>query len=679
MTTARLPLSCSTVASLLVTGLIVLATPSSAGSTQATKPTAADTPVIDAAAQEPPTGTGKKHPQQIRHHALSLIGKPKFAPDFKHFDWVNPDAPKGGNVRQWAFGSFDSLNAFTVKGDSAQGLGLIYDQLMVSSADEPSTEYGLIAEWVSYPDDFSSATFKLRPEARFHDGRPITPEDVIFTMNAVKKAHPGYAFYYKNVVKVEKTGPHEVTFRFNVKGNRELPLIVSQLSILPKHHWTGKTSDGKQRDLTKSSLDMPLGSGPYKIARLEPGRSIEYERVKNWWARDLPVTRGQYNFDRISYTYYRDRTPAFEAFKSGQIDIWYENSSQKWARAYDFPAVRKGSIKKHKITLKTPQPMQAFALNTRRVVFKDARVRQAFNLAFDFEWANQNLFYNQYRRISSYFENTELRSSGLPSPEELEFLEPLRGQIPDEVFTKPYKNPVNRTRADIRKHLAQAQKLLSAAGWSLRKENVEDPDCGFVCRIMTSLGLRSQKTETILRNREGKKFQIEFLLQSPTFEKVVLPYARKLQLLGIKATVRVVDSAQYQRRLKDFDFDIVIASFAQSHSPGNEQRDYWSSTAAKRPGSRNLIGIADPAIDKLIDHIIFAKSRKELVSATRALDRVLLWNHFVVPQWFVPYERIAMWEKFGQPEKQPSQSVAFLRAWWFDKAKAAKLKESRTK
>ncbi len=615
----------------------------------------------------------------VKRHAMSLVGAPKFAADFKHFDWVNPDAPKGGLVRQWAFGSFDSLNNFTVKGDSALGLGLIYDQLMVTSTDEPSTEYGLIAEWVSYPDDFSSATFKLREEARFHDGKPITPEDVIFTMEALKKAHPGYAFYYKNVVKIEKTGPREVTFRFDVKNNRELPLIVSQLTILPKHYWTGKTAAGKQRDLSKSSLDIPLGSGAYKISRVEAGRVIEYSRVKDWWAKDLPVAIGQYNFDTIRFSYYRDRTPAFESFKTGQIDYWAENSSQKWATAYDIAPVKKGYIKKHKITLKTPQAMQAFILNTRRSQFNDARVRRALNLAFDFEWANKNLFYNQYTRTGSYFENTELASSGLPAKDELTLLEPLRGKIPDEVFTTTYKNPANKAPGDFRKHLQQAQKLLTDAGWSMRKVAVKDPDCGLLCSAMTTIGLRAQKSQSVLRNKAGEPFAIEFLLQSPTFEKVVLPYARKLQLLGIKSTVRVVDSAQYQRRVKSFDFDVMIGSLAQSHSPGNEQREFWGSAAAGRPGSRNIIGIKDPAIDKLIDHIIFAKDRKSLVAATHALDRVLLWNHFVVPQWFVPYERIAMWEKFGQPARQSSQSVAFLRAWWYDKDAAQKLDAVQSK
>ena len=391
------------------------------------------------------------------------------------------------------------------------------------------------------------------------------------------------------------------------------------------------------------------------------------------------MVAGQFNFDRIRFTYYRDRTPAFEAFKAGQIDYWEENSSQKWATAYDVPPVKKGYIKKHKITLKTPKSMQAFVFNTRRKKFSDARVRHAFNLAFDFEWANQNLFYNQYKRISSYFENTELASSGLPSAAELKYLEPLRGKIPEEVFTKEYKNPVNKTSQDFRTHLAQAKKLLTQAGWSLRKVKVDDPECGFFCSLMTSMGLRSEKTVKVLRNKAGEKLEFEFLLVGPTFEKIVLPYIAKLKLLGIRATVRVVDSAQYQQRVKSFDFDVVIGNFGQSHSPGNEQRNFWGSAAADRHGSRNLIGIKDPAIDKLIDHIVFAKNRADLVVATHALDRVLLWHHYVVPQWFAPYERIAMWEKFGQPAKQPSQSVAFLRAWWYDEAKAKKLDAIQSK
>lgn len=635
------------------------------------------------AAQVMPAGGGSSATghgaMPVKEYAMSLVGKAKFGPDFKHFDWVNPDAPKGGVVRQWQFGTFDSLNSFTVKGKSAVGLALIYDSLMVPSADEPSTEYGLIAKWVSYPMDFSSVTFGLRPEARFHDGTPITPEDVIFSLNAVKKAHPFYAFYYKNVIKVEKTGPHQVTFRFNIKGNHELPQIVSQLSILPRHFWTAKGADGKPRDLSKSSLEVPLGSGPYRIAKVDAGRKITYERVKDWWAKDLPVSKGQYNFDKISFTYYRDRNPAFETFKSGRLDFWAETSAEKWATGYDIPAVKKGWLVKKKIVLKTPKAMQAFVMNIRRKQFQDRRVRQAFNLAFDFEWANKNLFYGQYKRLVSYFQNTELQSGGLPKGRELELLETLRGSVPREVFSKVYANPVNSNSRQWRANMAKAQKLLGQAGWKTASVKVDDPDCGIICRTMTSIGLRSAKTATMLRDGKGKPFKIEFLLVSPAFKRVVLPFVQNLKLLGIEASVRVVDSAQYERRVTDFDYDVIVGSFAQSHSPGNEQRNFWGSAAADRHGSRNLIGIKSAAVDKLVDHIIFAKDRAELVAASHALDRVLLWNFYVVPQWYAPFERIAMWDKYAGPAKQPSQSVAFLRSWWLDKARAKKLAVARGK
>ena len=632
---------------------------------------------------EPPLQVAAERPQggnnAMKHHALSLVGKVKFGPDFKHFDWVNPDAPKGGTVRNASLGSFDSLNRFSVKGSPADGLPLIYDQLMVASLDEPSTEYGLIAEWISYPEDFSSATFGLRPQARFHDGKPITPEDVIFSMGALKKAHPFFAFYYKNVVKVEKTGAHEVTFRFDIKGNRELPLIVSQLSILPKHFWTAKGTDGKVRDLSRSSLEIPLGSGPYRIVKVEAGRKIIYERVKDWWAKDLPVSKGQYNFDKISFTYFRDRNPAFEAFKSGQFDYWVETSSEKWATGYAIDAVKKGLLLKKKIYLKRPRAMQAFVMNLRRDQFKDRRVRQAFNLAFDFEWANKNLFYGQYKRLSSYFEGTELQSKGLPEGQELALLQSLKESIPAEALTKAYENPKFDSPKARRANLAKAQKLLSTAGWKAVTVNVDDPSCGFFCKMMMTIGLRSARTERVLRNANGKTLEVEFLLVSPAFERVVLPYIRNLKLLGIEARARVVDSAQYQRRIRDFDFDVIVDNIAQSHSPGNEQRNFWGSAAAAQPGSRNRIGIKNPAVDTLIDKIIYAKNRAELVAATHALDRVLLWNYYVVPQWYAPYERIAMWDKFAAPKKQPSQSVGFLQVWWLDKARAQRLTAARGK
>jgi microcin C transport system substrate-binding protein len=586
-----------------------------------------------------------------KHHALSLIGEPQYGPEFTHFNWVNPNAPKGGRVRQWAMGSFDSLNRFPVKGSAAAGLGLIYDTLMLSSPDEPSTEYGLIAEWVAHPEDFSSATFQLRPRARFHDGKPITPEDVIFSLEAIKKASPRFAFYYKNVTGAEKVGDHQVRFVFDVKGNRELPLIVGQLPILPKHFWESAGPSGEQRDLSKSTLEVPLGSGPYRIKEVDAGRTIVYERFKDWWAKDLPVAKGQWNFDEIRIVYFRDRSPAFLAFKAGELDFWRESSAKYWATGYDFDAVKRGLVARHKLPVAEVAPMQAFAFNIRRPQFQDPRVRRAFNLAFNFEWANANLFYGEYQRVNSYFDNSELMASGLPQGRELEILNEVRAEVPPEVFVKEWKNPVNNAPDDARKHLAMAAKLLAEAGY--------------------------QQKSGVLTNAAGVQLTAEFLLSQPDFERVVLPYVKELEKLGIKGSVRTVDTAQYQRRRDTFDFDIIVQTFAQSLSPGNEQRDYWGSEAAGKDGTRNVIGIRNPAIDKLIDRIILAKDRPDLVAATRALDRVLCWNHYVVPQWHTPFERMAMWDLYGRPAKLPSADPSFLRVWWWDDAAAKRLADAR--
>lgn len=632
------------------------------------------------AAQEQPASTETPAADtRVWHHGMSLTGKLEYAKDFTHFKWVNPNAPKGGKIRLSSTGAFDSLNAFSFKGDPATGIGLINDALMTGSLDESSTEYGLIAEAVSYPPDYSSATFRLRKEARFHDGEPIKPEDVIFSLEQIKKAHPGWRAYYKNVIAAEKTGPNEVTFRFNEKGNRELPHIMGQLNVVAKHYWTGKDAKGRQRDLTKTTLEIPVGSGAYKVTSVKPGRSITYQRVKDYWAKDLPVNKGFWNFDEITYDFYRDTNVSFEAFKAGKVDFTNENSSKRWATEYrSVPAVKKGWIKQDEITLQLPAAMQGFVLNTRRDQFKDSRVRQAFNLAFDFEWANKNLFSGLYSRVGSYFENSELKSSNaLPTGLELEILETVRSGVPASVFTEVYTNPVQTDAQTKRANLKKSVELLESAGFSTANVAIEDPDCGFICGAMQSIGLRSQKTRRVLRNKKGEEFKAEILLVSPLFERIVLPYIADLKKLGINVTARVVDSSQYVRRIQNFDFDIVVGNFGQSDSPGNEQRDYWGTGAADRPGSRNLIGIKDKTIDALIDRIIFAKGRKELVAATQALDRVLLHGHYLVPQWYNPKDWIAFWDKFGRPETLPRRSVGFLQTWWYDKDKAAKIAEAR--
>jgi microcin C transport system substrate-binding protein len=595
--------------------------------------------VVPASAQEEPQ----------HRHAVSLIGTPKYPADFQHFDYVNPDAPKGGLVRMADIGSFDSLNPILYRGESAAGLGLIYETLMQDSLEEPSTSYGLIAEWASYPPDFSSVTFKLRDEARWQDGTPIAPEDVVYSLEINKAANPRMGLYYKNVAKAEATGPNQVTFTFDVKGNRELPMIMGQLTILPKHYWTGKDANGNQRDPLKTTLEPPLGSGPYRIKQMTPGRTISYERVADYWGKDLPVNRGQWNFDTIRFDYYRDETVAFEGFKAGNLDYWQEASSKNWATAYDFAAVRDGLIKRQEVETERSQPMQCFVFNVRRPQFQDRRVRKAFALAFDFEWANKNLFFGQYARVGSYFQGTELAApADLPQGRELEILNEVKDQVPPEVFTTVHTNPANNSPDDLRGNLRKAVQLLKEAGYEV-------------------------KDGVLIDTKTGKQLTVEFLLVSPLFERIVQPYIANLQRLGIKATLRMVDSAQYTRRLNVFDYDIVVGNFAQSDSPGNEQRDFWGSEAAGREGSQNLIGIKDPTIDKLVDHVIFAKNREELVAATHALDRVLLWNDFVVPQWFSPKVRIAYWNRYGQPAKLPGLTPGFMQVWWLDKELAAKL------
>ena len=623
----------------------------------------------DAATDQDVAGADEK-----KSISLSLTGTPKYGPDTKNFDYVNPDAPKGGSMRLFGNGSFDSLNPFTTKGTPAAALLLKFDQLMANSMDEGSSQYCHLCEWVSYPADYSSVTFKLRDGPKFHDGKPVTVEDVIFSLTALKEANPRYRQYYKNVVKAEKTGDRQVTFTFDVKGNRELPYIVGELYILPAHYWAGKTQDGEVRDLAKTTLEVPLGSGPYQVADFTAGQRITYKRYDDYWAKDLFTMVGQNNFDEIRYEYFRDQSVAFEAFKGDQFDFYYENSSINWARNYEFSAIKDGRVvKRDDIVLENPQGMQGFVFNTRRSKFADRRVREALSRAFDFEWAAKKLFYNQYKRTTSYFENSELASSGPPSEAELALLRPLKDDIPAEALTAEYKPFTHDQKGGTRQQLRDARKLLREAGWTIQKEVEEDESCGFFCQALITIGLKSPKESNVLRNKDGDALSIEFLIVAPAFQRVIQSYVGNLKQLGVKTSIRLVDSAQYQKRLETFDFDVVISSFGQSESPGNEQRFYWGSEAADTDGSRNLAGIKNPAIDKLIDTIIFAKSREELVTATKALDRVLLFSHYVVPNWHTAYERIAYWNRFGQPETPPSRAVGHIQTWWYDADKAAAL------
>ena len=584
-------------------------------------------------------------------HGLSLFGELKYPPAFKHFDYVNPNAPQGGVVRQVAFGTFDNFNQVVsgVKGSLAMGTELFTEMLMTSALDEVSTEYGLLAEAVSHPDDHSSVTYRLRANARWHDGKPVTPDDVIFSFDAFKANSPQLGAYYLHVVKAEKTGEREITFTFDGPGNRELPQIVGQLPVLAKHWWEGTDKSGKKRDVTQTTLEPPLGSGPYRLKDFAPGHSIVYEKVADYWGKDVNVAIGTRNFQQLRFEYFRDSTVALEAFKGDQVDWRTENSAKNWATAYDFPAVRDKRVVLEEFPIRNFGVMQAFTLNTRRDKFKDARVRRAFNFAFDFEEMNKQIFFGQYKRISSYFEGTELASSGLPEGKELEILETVRDKVPAELFSKPYSNPVGGNPQALRDNYRQALALFREAGYEIRDTR-------------------------LVNAKTGEPFGVEFLVEDPATERFVLFYKPSLERIGMTVNTRVVDSAQYENRLRQWDYDIIVASWGQSLSPGNEQRGFWSSAAADQPGSRNLVGIKNPAVDALIDRLIFAKDRAELVAATKALDRLLLWNFYVVPQWTYGKVRAARWDRFGRPETMPKYgNSAFPTVWWWDADKAAKV------
>jgi microcin C transport system substrate-binding protein len=587
---------------------------------------------------------------KVWRHGISLFDDLKYPTGFKQFDYVNAAAPKGGAVREIAVGTFDNLNYVVagVKGSLAAGIDLIYETLLVSALDEVSSEYGLLAEAVSYPDDFSLAAYRLRAEAKWHDGKPITPEDAIFSFNAFKKYSPQFAAYYRHVAKVEKTGDREITFTFDSPGNRELPQIVGQLLVLPQHWWEGTDKNGNKRDIGATTLEPPLGSGPYRIKEFSPGRNIVYERIKDHWGHDLNVNIGRDNFDELGFEYFRDTTVALEAFRGNKVDWRTENSAKNWATAYDFPAVKEGRVILEEFPINNQGVMQAFAFNIRRAKFQDPRIRLAFNYAFDFEEMNKQIFFGQYKRIASYFQGTELASTGLPEGRELEILETVRGKVPPEVFTTPYANPASGNPQAVRGNLREAVRLFKEAGYEVRDGK-----------------LVSGKTD--------EPFTVEFLADDPSFERVFLFYKPSLDRLGVTVAVRTVDDAQYENRLRNWDFDIITASWGESLSPGNEQRGYWGSKAAEQIGSRNLIGIQDPAVDAMIDQVIFAKSRAYLVAATKALDRVLLWNHYVVPQWTYGKVRSARWDRFGHPDPMPKYGAgAFPTVWWWDTEKAAK-------
>ena len=584
-------------------------------------------------------------------HGLSLFGEPRYPADFKHFDYVNPSAPQGGVVRQIAFGTFDNFNQVVsgVKGSLALGTELFTETLMAAALDEVSTEYGLLAEAVSYPDDRSSVIYRLRANARWHDGQPVTPEDVVFSFDTFKQNSPQLGAYYRHVTKAEKTGEREVTFIFDGPGNRELPQIVGQLPVLPKHWWQGTDKSGRKRDVAATTLEPALGSGPYRLKDFVAGHTIVYEKVADYWGKDLNLNIGANNFAQIRYEYFRDSTVALEAFKGDQVDWRTENSAKNWATAYDFPAVREKKVVLEEFPIRNYGVMQAFGFNIRRDKFKDPRVRRAFNFAFDFEEMNRTIFFGQYKRISSYFEGTELASSGIPQGKELEVLQSMRDKVPADLFSKPYTNPVGGSQQANRNNLREALSAFREAGYEI-------------------------KNTKLVNVKTGEPFSVEFLAEDPATERYVLFYKPSLQRVGMTVNVRVVDAAQYENRLRQWDFDVITASWGESLSPGNEQRGFWSSQAADQPGSRNLVGIKNPAVDALIERVIFAKDRDELVAAAKALDRVLLWNFYVVPQWAYGKQRSARWDRFGRPATLPKYGLsAFPAIWWWDADKAAKV------
>lgn len=663
--------------------------------------------------------------QAAPQHALTLYGEPaKYPADFQHFDYVNPDAPKGGTLRLPGLNGFDSLNPFIPKGNAADRIGLIYDSLTYHSPDEPFTEYGLLAQKIEKAADNSFVRFYLNPKARFHDGQPVTAEDVIFTFNALlEKGDPMYRHYYDDVAQVVAEAPLQVRFDFKHNGNRELPLIIGQLQILPRHWWTEldnsqaqsaqpldklaeisvnanqllisakagtealplhdiqlnyqqlvksdrawpatsqlKAADGKltldfpsppseaqvqalrdlpvlpaKRNFAQTSLEAPLGSGPYRISKVTPGSTIRFERVKDWWAQDLPVSRGQFNFDRIDIEYYRDMSVALEAFKAGQFDVNLEYSAKDWATGYESPALQAGLLVKEAFPNHNPTGMQGFVFNIRRPVFQDRRVREAIALLFDFEWANKQLFYGAYKRTHSYFENSEMASSGLPDAAQLKLLEPLREQLPPQVFDQAFQLPVSDGSGIIREQSRRAYQLLTEAGFRIEDDKMIDA--------------------------QGKQLSFEFLNTQANLERVILPFKRNLAELGIDLQIRRVDVSQYINRLRSRDYDMTSYVWPQSNSPGNEQREFWHSSSADNPGSRNLIGLRDPAIDKLVEGLIRADSRQSLITHARALDRALLWGHYVVPNYYVDTWRVAYWKRFGHPARTPLYDYG-LMTWW---------------
>lgn len=581
-------------------------------------------------------------------YAFSMEGEPKYPEGFKHFDYVNVDAPKTGTVRMSSMGGFDTFNPILPKGEPASGIGLLYETLMTPSQDEQGTYYGLLAASLKIAPDYGAVTFRMDPKAHWNDGQPVTAEDVVWTFNKLIEVNPDRAQYYSNITKAEVTAPGEVTFTFNQTGNRELPLILGQLMVLPQHWWEGTDAKGNVRDITKSTLEPPLGSGPYELSSFEAGRTITYSRVKNYWGEDQATQVGTNNFDQYRVESFLDETVRFEAFKGDQFDWWSEYSARRWATAFDFPAV----AQKRVVLELFPQDyngsglMVGFIPNLRKEKFQDERVREALNYAFDFEALNQTLFYGQYERVNSYFYGLPFQSKGLPEGKELEVLQSVKDLVPASVFTEPYTNPVSGDATKLRGNLRTALGLFNEAGYTLNGSQLIGPD--------------------------GKQLTVEILSNQPSLEPMFQNLVTNLNQIGVLASIRLVDSPQYINRLRSFDYDVVYSSWAQSNSPGNEQRFFFGSASADEEGSQNYAGIKDPGVDALIDKLVLAPDRATQLAISAALDRVLLNHHYVVPGYTLRNSRTARWDRFSRPETLPEYSSAFPTIWWWDADKAAK-------
>jgi len=571
-------------------------------------------------------------------HGISVFGDLKYPSGFQHFDYVNPNAPKGGEITVWGLDTFETLNPFILKGRKEEWNGLIFDTLMARAADEPDALYALVASTAEIAADRSWVAFTIDPRARFHDGSKITADDVVFTFDIlVKQGHPRFRINFRDVAKAEALDPGKVRFVFKPGFHRDLPTMLAGLPVLSKAYYAAVPFD-------KTTFVAPLSSGPYRVAKAEPGRTIVYQRVADYWARDLAVNRGRFNFDRIRVDYYRDRDIAFQAFFSGQYDFREEFTSRSWATQYDKPPVEKGLIVRETLPDETPSGVQAFFFNLRRTKFKDPRVREALDLAFDYEWTNKNLFYSQYERTNSMFENSELAAHATPSKAELALLEPLRGQVPPEVFERAYVAPKSNGSGKIRRRLRSAAQAFRQAGYTVK--------------------------DGVLTAADGTPFAIEFLLFESSFNRVINPYIRNLERLGVRGSIRVVDAANFKYRTDHSDFDIIVRRFVQPLTPGIEQRNYFGSANADIAGTFNVGGVKDPAVDALVEGVTQARTRAELVTAVRALDRVLMWNRFVIPQWYKGSHNVAYWNKFDRPRIKPRYARGVIDTWWFNPKKA---------